>query len=265
MLRSRTIPASLLCLALLCVAVQSGSAQQDANRPANQEPQGQAPRDQGQNQNPQGQPQDQAPPVFRGGINFVRVDVIVDDKKDQPVTNLTQADFEVLEDGKPVSVEQFSLVKVDGNPRPGAPPPSEIRSRNDEELIANRDDIRVFVFFFDDYHVRRANSMTVRDPLTRFVQNQLRPNDIVAIMYPLTPVTDLSFTRNHNLVMGAIQNFVGRKFDYTPVNQFEQNYARYSTDQVERIRNDVVMGALRGLSSRLGSLRVCRKSVIFVS
>ena len=265
MLRSRTIPASLLCLALLCVAVQSGSAQQDANRPANQEPQGQAPRDQGQNQNPQGQPQDQAPPVFRGGINFVRVDVIVDDKKDQPVTNLTQADFEVLEDGKPVSVEQFSLVKVDGNPRPGAPPPSEIRSRNDEELIANRDDIRVFVFFFDDYHVRRANSMTVRDPLTRFVQNQLRPNDIVAIMYPLTPVTDLSFTRNHNLVMGAIQNFVGRKFDYTPVNQFEQNYARYSTDQVERIRNDVVMGALRGLSTRLGSLREGRKSVIFVS
>jgi len=267
MLRSRTIPASLLCLVLLCTAVQSGSAQQDANRPANQEPQAQAPRDQGQNQNPQGQAQDQPqqPPVFRGGINFVRVDVIVDDKKEQPVTTLTQADFEVLEDGKPVSVEQFQLVKVDGNPRPGAPPPSEIRTRNDEELIANREDVRIFVFFFDDYHVRRANSMTVRDPLTRFVQNQLRPNDIVAIMYPLSPVSDLSFTRNHNLVMGAINNFVGRKFDYTPVNQFEQNYARYSTDQVEKIRNDVVMGALRGLSVRLGSLREGRKSVIFVS
>jgi VWFA-related protein len=266
MLRPRTIPASLLCLVLLCTAVQSGSAQQDANRPANQEPQA-APRDQGQNQNPQGQAQDQPqqPPVFRGGINFVRVDVIVDDKKEQPVTTLTQADFEVLEDGKPVSVEQFQLVKVDGNPRPGAPPPSEIRTRNDEELIANREDVRIFVFFFDDYHVRRANSMTVRDPLTRFVQNQLRPNDIVAIMYPLSPVSDLSFTRNHNLVMGAINNFVGRKFDYTPVNQFEQNYARYSTDQVEKIRNDVVMGALRGLSVRLGSLREGRKSVIFVS
>jgi VWFA-related protein len=269
MLRFRTIPASLLCLVLVCTAVQSGSAQRDANTPANQDPQAQAPRDQGQNQNQsqQGQAQDQPqqPPVFRGGINFVRVDVIVDDKKEQPVTNLTQADFEVLEDGKPVSVEQFQLVKVDGNPRPGAPPPSEIRTRNDEELIANRDDIRVFVFFFDDYHVRRANSMTVRDPLTRFVQNQLRPNDIVAIMYPLSPVSDLSFTRNHNLVIGAINNFVGRKFDYTPVNQFEQNYARYSTDQVEKIRNDVVMGALRGLSVRLGSLREGRKSVIFVS
>ena len=195
----------------------------------------------------------------------MRVDVIVDDKKDQPVTTLSQADFEVLEDGKPQSVEQFSLIKVDGNPRPGAPPPSEIRTRNDEELIANRDDIRVFVFFLDDYHVRRSNSMTVREPLMRFVQNQLRPNDIVAIMYPLSPVSDLTFTRNHNVVMGAINNFVGRKFDYTPLNQLEANYMRYPTEQVEKIRNDVVMGALRGLSVRLGSLREGRKSVIFVS
>jgi len=266
MLKTRRIPASLLALVLLSMAVQSGSAQQDANRPANQ-PQAQSqgqPDAQGQpaQDQPQGQTQT---PVFRGGINFVRVDVIVDDKKGQPVTTLLQSDFEVLEDGKPVSVEQFSLVKVDGNPRPGAPLPTEIRSRNDEELIANREDVRVFVFFFDDYHVRRANSMTVREPLQRFVQNQLRPNDIVAIMYPLSPVSDLSFTRNHNLVMGAINNFTGRKFDYTPLNQAEANYMRYPTEQVEKIRNDVVMGALRGLSVRLGSLREGRKSVIFVS
>ncbi|HEU4691798.1 MAG TPA: VWA domain-containing protein, partial [Vicinamibacterales bacterium] len=192
-------------------------------------------------------------------------DVIVDDRKDQPVTNLTQADFEVLEDGKPVSVEQFSLIKVDGNPRPGAPPPTEIRTRNDEELIANREDVRVFVFFLDDYHVRRANSMSVREPLMKFVQDQLRPNDVVSIMYPLSPVSDLTFTRNHNSVLTAIERFEGRKFDYTPLNQFEQNYMRYPTEQVEKIRNDVVMTALQGLSVRLGSLREGRKSVIFVS
>ncbi|HVQ15146.1 MAG TPA: hypothetical protein VMS40_16205, partial [Vicinamibacterales bacterium] len=162
MLKSRTISVFLLSLVLLSLAVLSGSAQQDANRPANQDPPAQAPQGQPpQDQQPQGQqPQGQAAqgqtpqgPTFRGGINFVRVDVIVDDKKQQPVTTLSQADFEVLEDGKPVSVEQFSLIKVDGNPRPGAPPPREIRNRNDEELIANREDVRVFVFFLDDYHV----------------------------------------------------------------------------------------------------------------
>jgi VWFA-related protein len=268
---SRTSPAFLLCLALLSLTVVAGSAQQEAGRPANQQPPAQSPDEQApQGQAPQGQePQGQVPdgqqPTFRGSINFVRVDVIVDDRKDQPVTNLTQADFELLEDGKPVSVEQFTLVKVDGNPRPGDPPPTEIRTRNDEELIANREDVRVFVFFLDDYHVRRANSMSVREPLMKFVQDQLRPNDVVAIMYPLSPVSDLTFTRNHNSVLSAIERFEGRKFDYTPLNQFEVNYMRYPTEQVERIRNDVVMTAIQGLSVRLGSLREGRKSVIFVS
>ena len=204
-------------------------------------------------------------PVFRGGIDFVRVDVIVSDKKAQPVTNLTQADFEVLEDGKPVKIEQFKLIKVDGNAKPGGPPPKQIRNRNDEELEAARDDVRIFVFFMDDYHVRRGNSMSVRLPLTRFIQQQLRPTDMIGIMYPLQPVSDLQLTRNHDAIVNAINTFEGRKFDYTPRNIVEQNYARYSTDQVERIRNDVVMGALQGLAVRLGSLREGRKSIIFVS
>ena len=69
---------------------------------------------------------------------------------------------------------------------------------------------------------------------------------MVGIMYPLQPVSDLQLTRNHEAIANAINTFEGRKFDYTPRNIVEQNYARYSTDQVERIRNDVVMGALRG-------------------
>src|SRR4029453_4969648 len=79
------------------------------------------------------------------------------------------------------------------------------------------------------------------------------------------PVTGIRVTRNHEAIVNAINTFEGRKFDYTPRNIVEQNYARYSTDQVEKIRNDVVMGALQGLSVRLGSLREGRKSVIFVS
>jgi VWFA-related protein len=212
------------------------------------------------------QPADQTEtPAFRGGINFVRVDVIVHDNDDQPVTDLALEDFELFEDGKPQSIEQFTLVRVDGNPRPGDAPPREIRTREDEELIADREDVRIFVFFLDDYHTRQGNSLSVRRPLIQFIQRQLRPNDLVAIMYPLTSVRDLAFTRDHDRIARAIDSFLGRKFDYRPTNQFEANYMRYSTETVERIRNDVVMGALRGLSVRLGSIREGRKSVIFVS
>ena len=44
-------------------------------------------------------------PVFRTGINFVRVDVIVTDKQGNPVIDLTQNDFEVFEDDRPQAVE----------------------------------------------------------------------------------------------------------------------------------------------------------------
>jgi VWFA-related protein len=265
MLRLRLSAAFLVCFALVQVGTsRPNAAAQDTAKPTTQQPASAAPAPASQDGAQQGDPQQQQP-VFRGGIDFVRVDVIVSDKKAQPVINLTQADFEVLEDGKPVSVEQFKLIKVDGNVKPGGPPPKQIRNRNDEELEAARDDVRIFVFFMDDYHVRRGNSMSVKFPLTRFIQQQLRPTDMVGIMYPLMPVSDLLLTRNHESVANAIQTFEGRKFDYTPRNIVEQNYARYSTDQVEKIRNDVVMGALQGLAVRLGSLREGRKSIVFVS
>jgi VWFA-related protein len=233
-------------LVLLASFVQSGSAQQDAAAPAP----------------PQGQ---DSLATFKAGINFVRVDVIVTDRKDAPVTNLTKDDFEVIEDGKVQPIEQFRLIKVDGNPKPGDPLPRQIRSRDDEETEAAREDVRVYAFMLDDYHVRRTTSMSVRNPIVQFIQTQLRPNDLVAVMYPLTPVTDLLFTNNHASIISAIQRFEGRKYDYTPRNAFEQQYARLSTQDIERVRNDVVMGALKALSIRLGSLREGRKSIILVS
>ena len=81
-------------------------------------------------------------PTFRADINYVRVDVIVSDDKGQPVTDLKVTDFEVLEDGKPQAIDQFRLVRVDGNPAPGAPPPREHRHLNDEEVEISKHDIR---------------------------------------------------------------------------------------------------------------------------
>jgi VWFA-related protein len=266
--------AFLLCAALVQMSAARPAAapaqQQPQNAPATAQPQGSAPQGAAprggaaQGNPPQGDGQQQQP-IFRGGINYVRVDVIVTDRKAQPVTDLKQADFEVLEDNKPQAIESFTLVKVDGNPKPGDPPPREIRGRDDEEAEAQKEDVRIFAILLDDYHVRQGNSISVREPLTRFIQTQLRPNDMVAVMYPLTPVDGISFTRNHGQVVNAINRFEGRKFDYRPRNQFEETYARYPTETVEKIRNDISMGALRALAVRLGALREGRKSIIYVS
>lgn len=203
-------------------------------------------------------------PVFKTGINFVRVDAIVTDRQGNPVSDLKQTDFEVLEDNKAQTVETFRLVKIDTI----TPVYTQrtIRSRTDEETAAADENARIFVFFLDDYHVRLGTSLAVRRPLVEFISNQLSPNDLIAVMYPLTPLDAVVLTRNHQGVINTIESFVGRKFDYEPKNELERQYVyKFPTETVEIIRRQVSMTALRGISQKLGSLREGRKSVILVS
>ena len=62
-------------------------------------------------------------PVFRSGINFVRVDAIVTDDDGNPILDLTEDDFRVFEDEVEQTIESFRLVEVTGEPDPALPPP----------------------------------------------------------------------------------------------------------------------------------------------
>ena len=252
-------------LALVLAAVAPAAERQSAGQqppPAGQQP----PAGQAQ-QPPAGQQQEpeRAQQPIRTGINYVSVDVIVTDRDGKPVLDLEAEDFTVSEDGKPQIIDNFQVVKIDPLVAVDGPAPREIRSVFDEEREAQRPDVRLFILLLDDYHVRRGNDMFVRKPLIDFVQNQLAPADMVAIMYPLTPVTALTFTRNRDSLIEAIENFEGRRFDYQPRNEFEDRYAYYPAATVERIRNDVVMDAIKGAAVKLGSMREGRKSIILVS
>jgi VWFA-related protein len=249
------VPAAAFLLAILALSATGRTAaqQQDGGGGAGQAPPAAT-----------SQPQPAPQPTFRGGIDFVAVDVFVNDRSGKPITDLTAADFEVFEDGKLQKVEQFKAIKIDGTPPPGEPV-RQIRSTIDEQTEAQRDDVRVFLFFLDDYHTRDRNAVAVRSTLINFIETQLRPTDMLAVMYPLTPVSDIVFTRNHESIISAIQRFEGIKYNYTPRNAFEREYSNQPTDVVERIRNHVVTGALEGLSLQLGGVRDGRKAVIFVS
>jgi VWFA-related protein len=251
------VPARLLAAGALVVGLSVGMPAQSppAQPPAQQQPPPPPPPP-----DPQ-----QRPPVIRSGINFVSVDVIITDRKTgEVVLDMKQDEFEVREDKKPQKVETFEVVKID-ELAVTSTVPKEIRSTYDEESEARQPNVRLFIMLLDDYHVRRGNDMAVRKPLIDFVQNQLGPQDMVAIMYPLTPVSALTFTRNRSSMVAAINAFEGRKGLYQPRNEFEERYAYYPTATVEKIRNDVTMGALKGAAVRLGGMREGRKSIIFVS
>jgi len=204
-------------------------------------------------------------PIFRAGINTVRVDVIVSDNKGNPVTDLKLADFEIEEDGKPQKAETFRLIKVDTDTQP-AYSQRGIRTRNDEETAAQDENSRIFAFFLDDYHVMRESSMAMRKPVMDFIANQLSPSDLATVMYPLTPVDAAVLTRNHQGILNAVEKFEGRKYNYEPRNGVENAYVfKLTPDQIEMIRRQVVLTALRGMCTKLGSLREGRKSLILIS
>ena len=77
-------------------------------------------------------PTDGQQPVFRTGINFVRVDVIVTDKNGNTVEDLKPGDFEIVEQNKPQKIETFKLISLDGGLIPGPDgPPRQIRTDAD--------------------------------------------------------------------------------------------------------------------------------------
>jgi VWFA-related protein len=204
-------------------------------------------------------------PIFRGGINTVRVDVIVTDRQGNPVTDLKLEDFEIQEDGKPQRPETFRLIKIDSEVQPAYTQRS-IRTRNDEETAASDENSRIFAFFLDDYHVMRESSMAMRKPVIDFIANQLSPSDLATVMYPLTPVDAAVLTRSHQGIINAVEKFEGRKYNYDPINAVENNYVyRLTPDAIEMIRRQVTLGAIRGLCTKLGSLREGRKSLILLS
>jgi VWFA-related protein len=206
-------------------------------------------------------------PTFRTDINYVRVDVIVSDKQGNTVGDLRQQDFEVTEDGKPQTIQTFKLVNIQDASARSAPvePMREIRSVIDEQMEAAKEDVRLFAIFLDDYHVRKENSIRAREPIARFIETKLMPTDMAGIMYPLTPLGDVLLTRNHANIASAIRSFLGRKYDYTAKNLFEERYVNYvSTMEAERIRNQVALSALKALIVHLGGLREGRKAIILV-
>jgi VWFA-related protein len=203
-----------------------------------------------------------AQPTFRAGVNVVRVDVIVTDSRGNTVTDLAKEEFEIVEDGRPQTIDFFRQIRIDAAVS-DASRPRQVLSRDTEEREASRDDVRVFAIMLADYQVCAQRSRLVREALSSFI-NQLGSNDLVAVMNPLTSVRDLVFTYDHDSIRQTIQRFEGRRGEYTPRNPIEQEHIN-QMGSPEPIRTAVVRDGLRALAVRLGSMREGRKAIIFVS
>jgi VWFA-related protein len=72
--------------------------------------------------------------------------------------------------------------------------------------------------------------------------------------------------RNHQGVINTVEKFMGRKYDYEPINDVERGYVyKLNPQAIEMIRRQVSLTAIRGICTKLGSLREGRKSLILIS
>ena len=210
-------------------------------------------------------PQPPQPPTFRAEANLVRVDVTVVDRHGEPLTTLNADDFTVEEDGAPQTVSSFKFVTANGRPPAGDETSLPIRSPEHAAAEAARDEVRVFVIFWDEYHIGRfAEAIKGRRALTTFVSEAFGPADLVALMDPLLPVDALRLTRDRRELSEKIARLEGRFGVYMPTRSAAEDNMLQLRD-VARVRSEVTMSALKSAAVHLGSIKEGRKSIIFVS
>ncbi len=240
----------------------------------------QAPKQPPAEPQPQGQAKPGTPPqrpLFRVATNFVQVDAYPT-AGGRPGMDLKQTEFEILEDGKPQTIETFEHIVA------RAVAPEELRVEPKSVEAANQaaadPTTRIFVVFLDTYHVEGAAAKNVRQPLANFLNKVIGQDDLVAVMTPEMGAADISFTRR----MGSIEAILDKGWDWGRRSQLTQRDPReqlyescYPPDpnvpwqdtlagkMIERRREKLTFDALHDLVVHLEGLREGRKAVLAVS
>lgn len=149
--------------------------------------------------------------VVRITSNLVQFDAVVTDDKGRFITDLRPEDFEVTVDGKPQRVSELSFVSVDdgtavthrasakGSRDEAGPPAPPARLRPEQVR-------RTIALVVDDLGLAWESAHFVREGLKKFVDEQMQPGDLVAIMRTSAGMGSLQqFTSDKRLLHRAIE------------------------------------------------------------
>lgn len=154
------------------------------------------------------QPQDA--PIIRMNVELVQVDAVVTDGKGRHVSDLKPEDFEVRQDGKVVKITNFSYVK-DAGPAVAAP---VVRRAKGEvapppakgDGLRPADVRRTMALVVDDLALSFDGVSYVKDALQNFIDHQMEPGDLVAIMRTSRGAGALQqFTSDKRVLRAAVQ------------------------------------------------------------
>lgn len=151
-------------------------------------------------QPPAGQPQT----VFRSATQYVALDVIVRDKNDRPVTDLTKDDFVVTERDHPQTVRDFAYISIPVGDRPvdlDAPPKAFSDIATNGQTSQNS---RALVLTIDDTALGVQDLIPVKRVVAELIR-KLSPDDQVALTYIGRSDLSHDFTNDFGALMASVK------------------------------------------------------------
>jgi VWFA-related protein len=211
----------------------------------------------------------QRPPTFRSGAHFVSVDAYPT-RDGRAITGLTAADFELLEDNKPQTIDRLEFIE-----HPEWTPLADRRDPNSQRdgfALARDPKYRIFVLYLDAYHVDFGGSHRSRVPISETLDRMIGPQDLFGVLTPAQSVKDLMLgqltqTIQEQLAKHADWGLAGMERSKPEPGEAELEFA-YPADARRLIalrRLDKVYSDLEALTELLGNLRDERKNILFFS
>lgn len=221
-------------------------------------------------------PQAQTKPSDEGAIhinvNLVQVDAVVTDPKHHPVTDLTASDFQVLQDGKPQKITNFSFVSLrpplsapdvaTATPQTkGIPPPPPVVVRPEQAR-------RLIALVVDDLGLSFDSIARIRGALKKFVDNEMQPGDLVAIVRTGAGMGALQqFTADKRVLYAAIDRVRFNSLGRVGVSSFDPLGSGERTTLDAEREGIVAAGSLGAIRYVVDGLRELpgRKAVVLFS
>jgi VWFA-related protein len=231
-------------------------------------------------QNPVSSEPQEPPPdtIIRINVNLVQIDAVVTDSQGKPVTDLKADDFQILQDNKGQHISNFAYIStraaadtstpvrapapVKGKVVAPPPPPSTLKPSQVRRTIA---------LVVDDLGLSFDSVARVRSSLKKFVDQQMQPGDLVAIIRSGAGIGALQqFTTDKRVLYAAIDRVKFNSFGRVGVSSFAplgSDNGTGSAEADERRYEIFSVGTLGAVGYVVQGLRELpgRKSVILFS
>jgi VWFA-related protein len=145
-------------------------------------------------------------PIFRAGVDVVRLDLRATDASGKPIPDLRPDEVEVIDDGGRQPIVLFQHIMASGRNY------SEAAQRTiASEVSTNQGAPRgqLYVLVFDQLHITSGTEQKVREAAEGFLRKRFRPEDRVAVFGLPGPGPNQPFTSSLNTAIAQLQGVRG--------------------------------------------------------